>query len=122
MDRVTEHASRVIADPRAENAGNLHVLACKRHLKDLERQGTDVFPYVLDAKASGRVLQYAETLTVLEGAKPRPVRLLDCQAFDVGATFGWKNLDGNRRFRRRYKSVARQNGKTFENGIIGSYI
>lgn len=122
MDRVTEHASRVVADPRAENAGNLHVLACKRHLKDLERQGTDAFPYVWDEKASGRVLQYAETLTVLEGAKPRPVRLLDCQAFDVGATFGWKKLDGNRRFRRRYKSVARQNGKTFENGIIGSYI
>lgn len=122
MDRVTEHASRVVADPRAENAGNLHVLACKRHLKDLERQGTDAFPYVWDEKASARVLQYAETLTVLEGAKPRPVRLLDCQAFDVGATFGWKKLDGNRRFRRRYKSVARQNGKTFENGIIGSYI
>ncbi|MBO7309483.1 MAG: terminase large subunit [Kiritimatiellae bacterium] len=122
MDRVTEHATRVVADPHAENAGRLHVLACKRHLKDLERQGSSEFPYVWDEKASDRVLRYSETLTVLEGSKPRPVKLLDCQAFDVGATFGWKKLDGNRRFRRRYKSVARQNGKTFENGIIGSYI
>jgi phage terminase large subunit-like protein len=122
MDRVTEYAARVVADPNAMNAGNLHVLACKRHLKDLERQETEAFPYRWDVDASDRVLEYAETLTVLEGAKPRPVHLLDCQAFDVGSTFGWKKLDGNRRFRRRYKSVARQNGKTFENGIIGSYI
>lgn len=122
IDRVTEYAQRVVADPIAMNAGNLHYLACKRHLKDLERQETAAFPYRWDAAASSRVLKYAETLTVLEGAQPRPVHLLDCQAFDIGATLGWKKLDGNRRFRRRYKSVARQNGKTFENGIIGSYI
>ena len=122
MDRVTEYAAQVVADPIAMNAGNLHVLACKRHLKDIERQETKAFPYRWDVDASSRVIEYAETLTVLEGAQPRPVHLLDCQAFDVGSTFGWKKLDGNRRFRRRYKSVARQNGKTFENGIIGSYI
>lgn len=122
MDRVTEYATQVVADPVAMNAGNLHVLACKRHLRDYERQETEAFPYRWDTKASDRVLKYSETLTVLEGAKPRSVHLLNCQAFDVGSTFGWKKLDGNRRFRRRYKSVARQNGKTFENGIIGSYI
>ncbi len=122
MDRVTEYAAQVVADPVAMNAGNLHVLACKRHLRDVERQETEAFPYRWDTKASDRVLKYSETLTVLEGAKPRSVHLLNCQAFDVGSTFGWKKLDGNRRFRRRYKSVARQNGKTFENGIIGSYI
>lgn len=122
MDRVTEYATQVVADPVAMNAGNLHVLACKRHLRDIERQETTAFPYRWDTKASDRVLKYSETLTVLEGAKPRSVHLLNCQAFDVGSTFGWKKLDGNRRFRRRYKSVARQNGKTFENGIIGSYI
>lgn len=122
MDRVTEYAAQVVADPVAMNAGNLHVLACKRHLRDIERQETEAFPYRWDTKSSDRVLKYSETLTVLEGAKPRSVHLLNCQAFDVGSTFGWKKLDGNRRFRRRYKSVARQNGKTFENGIIGSYI
>jgi phage terminase large subunit-like protein len=30
--------------------------------------------------------------------------------------------NGCRRFRRSYKSMARQNGKTFQNGITGSYI
>ena len=37
--------------------------------------------------------------------------------------FGWVHAEtGFRRIRRKYKSVARQNGKTFENGITGSYI
>ncbi|MEG1492585.1 MAG: terminase TerL endonuclease subunit, partial [Oscillospiraceae bacterium] len=35
---------------------------------------------------------------------------------------GWLKTNGYRRFRRKYKSVARQNGKTFENGITGAYI
>ena len=35
---------------------------------------------------------------------------------------GWVNRKGYRRFRRKYKSVARQNGKTFENGITAAYL
>lgn len=122
MDRITSYAEAVVKDPAGHGAGSLHVLACKRHLDDLERAGTPEFPFVWDEKAGHRVIQYAETLTVIEGREPRPLHLLDCQAFDLGATFGWKRLDGNRRFRRRYKSVARQNGKTFENAIMGTYI
>ncbi len=121
-DRVTAHAEAVVRNPEAEGAGQFHVLACKRHLTDLGRAGTPDFPYRWEPDAAGRVIRYAETLTVLEGKAPRPVRLLDCQAFDIGATIGWKKPDGNRRFRRRYKSVGRQNGKTFENGILGSYL
>lgn len=120
MDRVTEYARRVVAGEVV--AGHYHVLACKRHLDDLARQGTPDFPYTWDVAAAQRIIDYAETLTVLEGTEPRPLRLLDCQAFDLGCTMGWKNAKGFRRFRRRYKSVARQNGKTFENGILGSYI
>ena len=62
-------------------------------------------------------------LTIAEGAQPRPVRLHDFQCFDLGVPFGWVHAEtGFRRIRRKYKSVARQNGKTFENGITGSYI
>ena len=122
MDRITQYAESVVKDPAGNRAGMLHVLACRRHLGDLERAGTPDFPFVWDEKAALRVLQYAETLTIIEGREPRPLHLLDCQAFDLGSTFGWKRIDGNRRFRRRYKSVARQNGKTFENAIMGTYI
>lgn len=120
-DRVTEHARSVVNG--APGYGELHRLACKRHLDDLAKQRTSEFPFYWDASASERVLEYAETLTIAEGDEPKPVRLIPGQIFDIGCTFGWKKTaNGARRFRRRYKSMARQNGKTFENGIIGTYI
>lgn len=120
-DRVTEYARSVVAGDVF--CGRLHRLACKRHLEDLKRQRTPAFPYYWDAEAADRVLQYAETLTIAEGAEPKPVQLIPSQVFDIGCTFGWKKVSNNaRRFRRRYKSIARQNGKTFENGIMGTYV
>lgn len=120
-DRVTEYAHRVVSGKVV--AGELHVLACKRHLNDLKRQKSEDFPYYYDPNKALEIIDYAETLTIAEGDAPKPVKLLDSQAFDLGCTFGWfKTSNNKRRFRRRYKSVARQNGKTFENGIMGTYI
>lgn len=120
-DRVTRHARAVVSGQR--KAGELHKLACKRHLEDLDRQNSADFPYIWRPEAADEVLQYAETLTVAEGDEPRPVKLLEEQAFDIGCTFGWyRTANNKRRFRRRYKSMGRQNGKTFENGIMGTYI
>jgi phage terminase large subunit-like protein len=120
-DRVTAYAHRVASGEIV--AGELHRLACKRHLNDLKRQKTNDFPYYYDPAKAQEVIDYAETLTIAEGTEPKPVRLLDNQAFDLGCTFGWlKVANDKRRFRRRYKSVARQQGKTFENGIMGTYI
>jgi len=125
VDRVTAHAKLVVSgvfDHRKIPHGRYHVLACKRHLRDLERQRTDKFPYYWDVASANRVLEYAETLTIAEGEKPKPVKLLDFQCFDIGSLFGWKKLSGYRRFRRSYISEARQQGKSFINGIIGTYI
>ena len=120
-DRVTRHASGVVSG--RIKSGRLHKLACKRHLEDLKRQKTDAFPYYWSAEKAEEVLSYAETLTIAEGDAPKPVKLIDEQVFDIGCTFGWyKCSNSKRRFRRRYKSMARQNGKTFENGIMGTYI
>ena len=120
-DKVTKYATDVVNGK--VKCGSLHRLACKRHLDDLEKQNTKAFPYYWDVDAANRVLEYAETLTIAEGLEPKPVKLIPSQVFDIGCTFGWKkSKDGMRRFRRRYKSMARQNGKTFENGILGTYI
>lgn len=108
-DRVTEYAQRVVAGEVV--AGSLHIAACQRHLNDLAGQGSEEFPYRWDVGASQRIIEYAETLTLAEGAEPRPLKLLDCQAFDLGSRFGWYNERGFRRFRRSYKSMARQNGE-----------
>ena len=121
-DRVTEYA-RAVVDGKVPFCGRLHILACKRHLRDLERQRTAGFPYYWDVDAAEKILSFAETLTIGEGFEKKPVRLIGSQIFDLGCTFGWlRTSDDYRRFRRRYKSVARQNGKSFENGIMGPYI
>lgn len=120
-DRVTEYASKVVSGKVV--SGELHRLSCQRHLNDLKRQRTKEFPYYYDPVKAMEIIDYAETLTIAEGTEPRAVVLLDSQAFDLGCTFGWFKVSNNkRRFRRRYKSMARQNGKTFENGIMGTYI
>lgn len=121
-DRVTEYAQAVV-DGKVPFCGRLHILACKRHLNGLKKQRTEKFPYYWSVEAANRILEYAETLTIKEGFEQKPVRLFDCQAFDIGCTFGWlRCADDFRRFRRRYKSVSRQQGKSFENGIMGPYI
>lgn len=121
IDRVTEHAEKVVSGE--VTAGRLHRLACERHLKNLQEQKTEAFPYFYDEARAAEIINYAETLTLSEGAKPRPLKLLPEQAFDLGATFGWfKMSNGARRFRRRYKCMGRQNGKSLENGVIGTYI
>lgn len=120
LDRVTEYAQRVVNEDII--SGPYHYLACLRHLNDLKRQNTEEFPYYWNIDASERILEYAETLTIIEGFEPRRVKLLGSQIFDIGCRFGWKNKKGFRRFRRSYESEARQNGKTFKNGIMGSYI
>ena len=120
-DRVTEYAHKVVSGNVV--AGELHILACKRHLNDLEKQRTEDFPYYYNPAKAQEIIDYAETLTIAEGTEPKPVRLIDSQAFDLGCTFGWYKVSNDkRRFRRRYKSMARQNGKTFENGIMGTFI
>ena len=120
-DRATAHASAVVSGKVI--SGTLHKLACQRHLDDLKKQNTEEFPYYYDPAKAMRVIDYAETLVIAEGDEPKRVKLIEEQAFDIGVTFGWfKTANDKRRFRRRYKSVARQNGKTFENGIMGTYI
>ncbi|MCI8486135.1 MAG: terminase large subunit [Clostridia bacterium] len=120
MDRVTEYAKKTIDEAKM---GELHILACKRHLEDLKRQGTKSFPYIWNPEQSERILEYAETLTIAEGFELKPVKLLGSQIFDLGCPFGWlKQENGKRRFRRSYESMARQNGKSFKNGIRGTYI
>lgn len=125
MDRVTDYAVRVAAGEGVH--GELHRLACARHVNDLKRIGSDGFPFWWDPAEAQRAIDYFETLTVIEGFGRRRVTLRDGQAFDVGCIFGWRKpgddmKDSYRRFRTKYESMARQQGKSFENGGTGTYI
>ena len=120
VDRVIDYARKVVSE---RVMGKLHIQSCERFLRDLERQGAESFPYVWNPEQAERVISFAETLTIGEGSEQRPVILFDHQAYDLGNLFGWAHKEtGYRRFRRDYISMGRQNGKSFMNGILGTYI
>lgn len=107
-----------------EVAGKYERLACKRFLRDLERQGTEAFPYVIDLKLGGRACQFQELLCHIKGEWAKPIyedgmvryakiSLEDWQIFCEFQLFGWVHMQTRlRRFRRSYEEVARKNAKS----------
>ncbi|MEC2390233.1 terminase [Bacillus thuringiensis serovar shandongiensis] len=120
MNRVTQYALNVLEG--REIAGNLVKLACQRHINDLEKQGTEEFPFIFDEEKANLIVDYSETLTIAEGDEAFQLELADFQAFIFGSLNGWIHKDtGYRRFRTSYTQLARQNGKSMKNGILGTY-
>lgn len=122
FERAKAYAGRVMAGE--EVAGKYERLACKRFLRDLERQGAADFPYVIDVQAGGRACQFQELLCHIKGEWAKPIyedgmvryakiRLEDWQIFCEFNLFGWLHqATGLRRFRRSYEEVARKNAKS----------
>lgn len=121
VDRTTEHALKVVNGELGRVVGETERQACERHLRDLERQGTEDFPYVWDVEAAQDLIEFAETLTLAEGMEPRPLELYSFQAFILGNWNGWKTLRGHRRFRTSYAQLGRQNGKSLLNAVPSMY-
>ncbi len=120
MDRVTQYALDVIEGKII--AGKLVKLACERHLKDLENSKLAVYKYEFDVEKSLRIIDYAETLYIAEGEEKLQLKLYPFQDFILGSLNGWvEKGTGYRRFRTSYVQLARQNGKSFLNGILGTY-
>ena len=117
MDRTTKYAESVVNGTIDRNVGHTEYLACKRHLNDLERQGTEDFPFVFDEKKSLEMIDFAENLTLAEGT-PAPFRCKGFQDFVFGSWQGWIRKDnGFRRFKTSYQQLARQNGKSVGNSV-----
>lgn len=120
--RTQAYARRIVAG--TEVAGLFERLACQRFLRDLERQGTDDFPYVIDEAAGSRACEFQQLLPHIKGDWARPVwvdgeaiyptiRLEDWQVFPEFQLFGWVHRETRkRRFRRSYEEVARKNAKS----------
>ena len=94
-------------------------LACFRHLRDLQRQDTDGFPYHYDVDEANRILLFASVCP--EMATHKPVKLLAWQKFILTQLVGWRNNLGDKRFTTAIISVARHNGKTYLMSIITVY-
>ncbi|MBD9640749.1 terminase large subunit [Ensifer sp. ENS07] len=115
-DRATAYAEavvagKIVAGPHVRNA-------CRRHLDDLKRDDL----HFDEAAAAKGIRFFEEKLKLSEGQfEGRPFRSHPAQDFIIGSLFGWKRLDGWRRFRRAYIEQGKGNGKSPLAGGIGLY-
>ncbi|MBV2180766.1 MAG: terminase large subunit [Castellaniella sp.] len=92
------------------------VLACQRHLDDLESSRRTDYPYRFVPDLAERKIRLIELLPHTKGEwgfKRQLLSLEPWQKFGLACTFGWiRKKDGFRRFRESYWEVPRKNGKS----------
>jgi len=87
--------------------------ACERHLRDLEQQGTDDFPWVFDEEKGFRPIDFIQRFCKPSKGNYKRLELQPWQHFIIGSLYGWVHKDtGLRRFKEGLIFVARKNGKS----------
>lgn len=119
---ATAYAADVVSG--AVVAGPWVRLAAQRHLRDLERAGTDEFPWVFDEARADKVIRFFRFVTLYEGPTAgEPFVLQPFQQFIVGSVFGWVHRDtGVRRFTTAYVEIGKGGGKTPMCAVLGLYM
>lgn len=116
-DKGTKYAFDVLDEKVL--SGYFIKLAAFRHLRDLQRQGGDSFPYRYSVKKANSILKFASICPNVDTGEP--TKLMDWQEFIMCQLIGWRNLDGGKRFSRAIVSVARGQGKTYLMAIVQVY-
>nr|DAV49221.1 MAG TPA: Terminase large subunit [Caudoviricetes sp.] len=120
MDRVTEFAKENVKNKK--DFGEDARLAFKRHIDDLARskKNDPNFPYRFDEEKAEDIIELANKLTIAEGEGNEQFTCAGFQEFILGSLFGWVHKEtGKRRFTDSYVQVARQQGKSVLNAILG---
>jgi phage terminase large subunit-like protein len=120
LDPVTQYATDVVQGRIV--AGQLVKKASQRHLDDLRSGSKRGLRFDTDTAAKAinffpMLLRHYKGEWGLGGGLP--IILEPWQAFIVGSAFGWKRLDGMRRFRDVYVEVGKKNGKTLLAAGVG---
>lgn len=98
--------------------GRYVMLACERHLRDLETGHLRGLTF--SDKVAGAAVRFYSFLTHNKGKwAGTPLTLEPWQQFIIASLFGWKRADGTRRFRESYTEVARKNGKSTLGSGVG---
>lgn len=119
-DRVLQFAEKNVRNKK--ESGEDTRLALKRHLDDLERSaaGNADFPFVFVPEKEGDIIELANKLTIAEGEGNETFTCAGFQEFILGSLFGWVHKEtGKRRFLDSYVQLARQQGKSVLNAILG---
>jgi phage terminase large subunit-like protein len=100
-----------------------HKWACLRFLNDIDREGTENFPYVFDEENALHFLNwmslFKHTKGKLAGQRivPEPI-----QIFIFSNVYGWIHKESQlRRFKKSYWQVGRKNAKSQSLACVGSY-
>ena len=102
-------------------AGEFVRLAAARHLRDLRDGGDRGLSW--DQAAADRAIDFfPAVLSITEGAKVgKPFDLLPWHLFVVGSIYGWRDRDGNRRFRFIWLETGKGQAKSPLMGGLGIY-
>ena len=98
-------------------SGYIIQLACFRHLRDLQRQSQDEFPYYYSLPHFKNFLKFASLVPNIDDLS-QPLELMDWQKFIFSQIEGWRSLDDLPRFKNIVLSIARAQGKTMLAGIL----
>lgn len=99
--------------------GYMIKLACFRHLRDLQRQCQGDFPYAYSENEVNKLLKFAKICPNVDTGEP--TKLMAWQEFILAMLFGWRNLNGGKRYGRAMVSVARGQGKKYLMAILTAY-
>ena len=119
-DRISQFAEKNLRNKK--EFGEDARLAFKRHLNDLKRSEKDdpAFPYVFIPEKAEDIIELANKLTIAEGEGDEEFTCAGFQEFILGSLFGWVHKETRkRRFTDSYVQVARQQGKSVLNAILG---
>ena len=121
--RLSDDATRIAEDILAGKivSGQFVRMAAQRHIDDREsghKRGLDYRP----ADARHVIEFFPSCLTITEGEKQgEPFELLDWHKFVVGQMYGWKDINGLRRFRIVWLETGKGQAKSPVMGAVGIY-
>lgn len=121
MHVVTEYATKVVYGDILAN--KYEILACKRHLEDLERSKSDDYPYVFDESRADRIFEWFKVCRHVRGIfSGEPILLDDWQQFDLGSVFGWVEKEtGKRKYKTGYIRLGRGQAKSTVMSGVANY-
>lgn len=108
-----DYAERAGSDKVGKYHGRWVRLAANRYLRDLESCAKGDCGFTFDPWQAADVCGFIEKLPHVEGKWDTPtITLHDSQIFFLVQLFGFRNLQGDRRFTTALLAVARKNGKS----------
>ena len=104
-------------------ACNKHKWACKRMLRDFDREEEEDFPYYWDENRAQNIVDWFAMLRHSKGILAgQPIILTTWQKFVLCQIYGWRRCeDGKRRFKKSFCEVSRKNAKSQMEGGTGLY-